>query len=60
MFFRGMDSVKLNSEQGEDGCHHPTPPPKKKKHRGPAEAGRKRGTDPGNRSACSVETLCQG
>ena len=28
MFFRGMDSVKLNSEQGEDGCH---PPPKKKK-----------------------------
>ena len=55
-----MDSVKLNSEQGEDGCHHPTPPPKKKKNRGPAEAGRKRGTDPGNRSACSVETLCQG
>lgn len=31
MFFRGMDSVKLNSEQGEDGCHHPTPPPPKKK-----------------------------
>ena len=25
-----MDSVKLNSEQGEDGCHHPTPPPQKK------------------------------
>ena len=24
-----MDSVKLNSEQGEDGCHHPTPPPQK-------------------------------
>lgn len=32
-----------------------TPPFKKKKHRGPAEAGRKWGADPEDRSACSVQ-----
>lgn len=36
-----MDSVKLNSEQGEDGCHHPTPPPPKKKKTQRPSGGRK-------------------
>ena len=51
-----MDSVKLNSEQGEDGCH----PPPKKKTRGPVEEGRKWGADPGDRSACSMQIFLQG
>ena len=52
MFFRGMDSVKLS--KGRTAATTPPPPPKKT-HRGPAEAGRKRGADPGDRSACSVQ-----